>query len=70
MTPETDNFDTCQFRSADKEERVIVLCCGKREQKEGYSCTLLSIFDIDRNLCKECKFYTPIDQSLKYERKD
>lgn len=60
---EIDKFDTCQFRSADKEEHFIRICCGQIERQEGYSCTLLSIFGIHKDICSECKFYKPIDES-------
>lgn len=58
---ETDldyKFNTCVFRSIEPEEHYIALCCGARENVTGFVCTKLKLYDIKKETCNGCKFYS------------
>lgn len=57
VTPEDqERFDTCQYRSQEKELRTTHGCCNSIKE-EGWVCNKLELFKITPNTCGSCPSY-------------
>lgn len=58
MSCDTERFDTCRFRSPEKETHGEAWCCGSNV-REMYVCYELNLKDLTPEHCKFCKRYDP-----------
>lgn len=55
---EISKFDTCRFRSPEKQKLGRKWCCGNT-LREAYVCLELNIEDLTKEICENCNKYEP-----------